>query len=111
MIEAMGVIDKKNSQYLNSNIKTKENLVISNVKKIQYKVFSDIEGYIKVSTKGDSEFNFVDETVVNRLQVLNEHLKGGNYIEWIIRNNHSFNYWRGYLSNVLYYKGFKKIQS
>ena len=75
---AMGVIDKKNSQYLNSNIKTKENLVISNVKKIQYKVFSDIEGYIKVSTKGDSEFNFVDETVVNRLQVLNEHLKGGN---------------------------------
>ena len=75
---AMGVIDKKNSQYLNSNIKTKENLVISNVKKIEYKVFSDIEGYIKVSTKGDSEFNFVDETVVNRLQALNEHLKGGN---------------------------------
>ena len=74
----MGVIDKKNSQYLNSNIKTKENLVISNVKKIEYKVFSDIEGYIKVSTKGDSEFNFVDETVVNRLQALNEHLKGGN---------------------------------
>lgn len=75
---AMGVIDKKNSQYLNSNIKTKENLVISNVKKIEYKVFGDIEGYIKVSTKGDSEFNFVDETVVNRLQALNEHLKGGN---------------------------------
>ncbi|MBS5927547.1 MAG: hypothetical protein KIC66_10745 [Clostridium sp.] len=75
---AIGIIEKKNYQYLNSNIKTKENLVISNIKQIQYKIFSDIERYIKVSTKGDSEFSFVDETVVNRLKALNEHLKGGN---------------------------------
>ena len=73
---ALKVIEKKNNQYLNSNVKTKDNLVVSNVKYIKYKVFSDIEGYVKVSTKGDSEFNFVDETVINRLHALNEHLKG-----------------------------------
>ncbi|MDU1825432.1 hypothetical protein [Clostridium sp.] len=75
---AIGIIEKKNSQYLNSNTKTKENLVVSNIKHIEYKVFSDVEGYIKISAKGESEFNFVNETVINRLQALKEHLKGGD---------------------------------
>jgi len=74
---AMVAIEKKNSFYLNSFIKSKENHVISHLKEIKYKAFHEIEGYLKVSTKGDSEFNFVDETVIDRLEELKEHLKGG----------------------------------
>lgn len=74
---ALQGIEKKNSYYLNNNVKTKENLVISNVTDIKYQVLKDIEGYLKVTTKGCSEFNFVNETVIDRLEALKEHLKGG----------------------------------
>lgn len=75
---AISSIDKKNNYYLSSNSKTKENQVISHVKEIRYQVFKDIESYIRISTKGDSEFNFVDNKVVGRLEELKEYLKGGN---------------------------------
>lgn len=74
---AIAAIEKKNNFHLNSSTKTKENHVISNLKDIEYQVLSDIEGYLRVSTKGESEFNFVDGTVVDRLEELKEHLKGG----------------------------------
>lgn len=75
--KAMAAIEKKNNFYLNNSVKTKENHVISHIKEIQYQGFNDIEGYLRVSNKGESEFNFVDGTVVDRLEELKEHLKGG----------------------------------
>lgn len=74
---ALSAIEKKNNFHLSSSVKSKENHVISNVKDIKYQVFEDIEGYLKISTKGDSEFDFVDGDVVDRLEELKEHLKGG----------------------------------
>lgn len=74
---ALAAIEKKNNFHLSSSIKPKENHVISNVKHIKYQVFEDIEGYLRISTKGDSEFDFVDGDVVDRLEELKEHLKGG----------------------------------
>lgn len=73
---ALAVIEKKNSFHLSSSVKAKENHVISNVKDIRYQVFKEIEGYLRISTKGDSEFDFVNETVIDRLEELKEHLKG-----------------------------------
>lgn len=75
---ALESIEKKNNFYLtNSFNKTKENHVISNVKDINYKVLADVEGYLRVTTKGDSELSFVNEKVIDRLDELKEHLKGG----------------------------------
>lgn len=76
--KAISTIERKNNYYLSSNLKTKENQVISHVKEITYQVFEDIEGYLRISTKGDSEFNFVNDKVVDRLEELKEHLKGGD---------------------------------
>lgn len=75
--KAIAAIEKKNDFYLNSSTKPKENHVISNLKEIKYEVFTKVEGYLRVSTKGDSEFNFVDGAVIDRLEELKEHLKGG----------------------------------
>lgn len=74
---AVTAIEKKNNFYLNSNVKPKENNVISHLKGFKYQVLENIEGYLKYSTKGDSEFEFVDDNVVDRLDVLKEYLKGG----------------------------------
>lgn len=74
---AMAAIEKKNNFHLNSNVKSKENHVISHLKEVKYQIFVEIEGYLRVSTKGDSEFNFVDSNVIDRLEELKEHLKGG----------------------------------
>jgi hypothetical protein len=74
---AMIAIEKKNSFHLNSSVKSKENHVISHLKEIKYQAFEEIEGYLRISTKGDSEFNFVDGTVIDRLEELKEYLKGG----------------------------------
>lgn len=76
---ALEVIEKKNNLYLNNSYhtKTKENHVISNVKDIKYTVLADVESYLRVTTKGDSEFSFVNEKVIDRLVELKEHLKGG----------------------------------
>jgi len=70
-------IEKKNNFALNSLIKSKENHVISNLKEVNIEVFAEIEGYLKISTKGDSEFSFVDNKVIDRLENLKEHIKGG----------------------------------
>lgn len=75
---AAASIKKKNDFYINSSVKTKENHVISNLKEIKIQIFEEIEGYLKVSTKGDSELGFVDENVVNRLENLKEHLNKVN---------------------------------
>lgn len=75
---ALESIKKKNKFHLNNSInKTKENHVISNVKDIKYKVLADVENYLRMTTKGDSEFSFINEKVINRLDELKEHLKGG----------------------------------
>lgn len=73
----MAMIEKKNNYHLNSSSRTKENQVISHIKEVKYQVFEDIEGYLRISTKGESEFNFVDNDVIDRLSELKEHLKGG----------------------------------
>lgn len=70
-------IEKKNKFSLNSVIKAKENHVISNLKEVNIEVLTEIEGYLKTSTKGDSEFSFVEDKVIDRLENLREHLKGG----------------------------------
>lgn len=75
---ARNSIDKKNAFYLNSNVKSKVNHVISHLKEIKYQIFEEIEGYLRVSAKGESEFNFVDGNVIERLEELKGHLKGGN---------------------------------
>lgn len=72
---ALKSIKKKNKYYLNNQIKTKENKVISNIEAITYKVFPDIEGYIKISVRGDNEFNFVDIDTVERIEQLKEIIK------------------------------------
>lgn len=74
---AIVAIEKKNDFYLNSLIKSKENHVISHLKEIKYQIFAEIEGYLRISTKGDSEFNYIDSNVVDRLEELREHLKEG----------------------------------
>jgi len=70
-------IEKKNNFHLNSPIKSKENHVISHLKEVKIVVFEQFEGYLKISTKGDSEFSFVEDKVIDRLENLKEHLKGG----------------------------------
>jgi len=75
--KALAAIEKKNNFYLNSSIKAKENHVISHLKEIKIEIFSQIEGYLKVSAKGENEFSFVDDNVIDRLEILKEHLKGG----------------------------------
>lgn len=74
---ALAAIGKKNGFYLNSSVKSKENHVVSHLKEIKIEIFAQIEGYLKVSTKGESEFSFVDDNVIDRLENLKEHLKGG----------------------------------
>lgn len=74
---AMEVINKKNAQYLNSNVKIKINNVISNILEINFTVLKDIEGYLKLSVKGEGEFNFVNDVTIDRLQELRGHLKEG----------------------------------
>lgn len=74
---AMVAIEKKNNFYLNSSVKPKENHVISYLKDFKYEVLKEIEGYLRISTKGESQFNFVDDNVIDRLEELKEHLKGG----------------------------------
>ncbi|MBU3114742.1 hypothetical protein [Clostridium lacusfryxellense] len=69
-------IDKKNSFHLKSSIRAKAIHVISNLEEIKYVVFVEIEGYLKISTKGDNEFNFINNIVVDRLEELKNHLKG-----------------------------------
>lgn len=74
---ALETIEKKNNFYLTNTMnKAKENHVISNIKNISYKVLADVENYLRITTKGDSEFSFVDEKVIERLDELKEHLKG-----------------------------------
>ena len=73
---AVESIERKNSFHLKSITKSKLNHVISNLKEIKYIIFVEIEGYLRLSTKGDNEFDFIDSTVVDRLEVLKKHLKG-----------------------------------
>jgi len=73
---ALKSIQKKNKYYLNNQIKTKENKVISDIEKVTYKAFSDIEGYIRMSVRGDNEFNFVDIETVERIEKLKSIIKG-----------------------------------
>ncbi|WP_443660944.1 hypothetical protein [Clostridium algidicarnis] len=74
---SLEAIERKNSFHLKSFTKPKVNYVVSNIKEIKYLVFTEIEGYLRTSTKGDSEFNFINNTVVDRLEILKKHLKGG----------------------------------
>lgn len=78
--KAFQLIKKKNEFNLKGIVKSKENLIVSGIqeeKEVSFKVYSDIEGYIKVTSKGDSEFNFVDSSTVDRLQELRTKIKGG----------------------------------
>jgi hypothetical protein len=79
--KAFQMIQKKNEFNLkNIAAKPKDNLIISgisDVSAVTYKVYPDIEGYIKISAKGDSEFSFVESSTVDRLQQLRNKIKGG----------------------------------
>lgn len=71
-------IESKNEYYLkNSSIKTKENPIISGLTEVKYIVYPHIEGYTKLSCKGDSEFSFADGKTVQRLEQLKDIIKGG----------------------------------
>jgi len=74
---AIETIERKNFFHLKSNVKSKTNHVISNLKEIKYLVFMEIEGYLRISAKGDSEFDFINDTIVDRLGELKNRLKGG----------------------------------
>lgn len=74
---AMTTIEKKNNFYTNGSVKPKENHVISHLKDFKYRIFKEIKGYMRISTKGESEFNFADGSVIDRLTELKEYLKGG----------------------------------
>lgn len=68
-------ISEKNNFYLNRGMKPKENQVISNLKDIKIDVLEDIEGYFRNAIRND-DYNFVSETVINRLENLKEQLRG-----------------------------------
>lgn len=69
---AMLNIKKKQEAY-NKNKSAK---IISGISTINYRILPNIEGYIDTTSKGDSEFSFVDTRTVDRLDELKEVLKG-----------------------------------
>ncbi|WP_130808270.1 hypothetical protein [Senegalia massiliensis] len=72
---ALERVNKKNNYYLNNSINTKSNKVISHIREVNYDVLPDIEKYIKVSVRGDNEFNFADIKTVERIEKLKEVIK------------------------------------
>lgn len=76
--KALKLIEQKNEYFMKNN--GKENQVISGFTDVTFKVYPDIEGYVRVTAKGDKEFGFVDSDTVDRLQELRnmrDKIKGG----------------------------------
>ena len=70
--EALQTSEKKRGFYLQGKSKQ----MISVPHQISYKVLGSIEGYIDTTSKGESEFDFVDNKTVDRLQELKNVLEG-----------------------------------
>lgn len=76
--KAIKKIQSKNDFYFkNNSTKTESHQVITGFTGSNVIVYPDIEGYVRLSSKGESEFNFAAGKTVERLEQLRQIIKGG----------------------------------
>jgi len=77
--KALKTIESRNEYHLKntSAAKSKFIQVVSGFAGVNYRVYADIEGYTRVSSRGDKEFQFAEGKTIERLEQLRQIIKGG----------------------------------